>query len=131
MSRMGHPSPAALMRHRDPALLIDAIETCDGWTLGCTSRGAGPWPWPRMLEGAAQTAGLLAGMQPGGPPGSSVIAQYRDVIVHGEVHRGPLRFVAELDRRLLHFWRCRVEVRDEGGRLLLEGRVTLAPGKDS
>jgi hypothetical protein len=131
MSQMRHPSPAALMRHRGPALLIDAIETCDGRTLGCTSRGAGPWPWPRMLEGAAQTAGLLAGMQPDGPASSSVIAQYRDVVVHGEVKRGPLRFVAELDRRLLHFWRCRVEVRDESGRLLLEGRVTLAPGKDS
>jgi len=111
--------------------LIDAIETCDGRTLGCTSRGAGPWPWPRMLEGAAQTAGLLAGMQPGGPASSSVIAQYSDVVVHGEVQRGPLRFVAELDRRLLHFWRCRVAVRDESGRLLLEGRVTLAPGKDT
>lgn len=130
-SRMRHPSPAALMRHRDPALLIDAIETCDGRTLGCTSRGAGPWSWPRMLEGAAQTAGLLAGMQPGGPAASAVIAQYRDVIVHGAVHRGPLRFVATFDRRVLHFWRCRVEVRDEGGRLLLEGRVTLAPGKDA
>jgi len=128
---MSHPSPAALMRHRGPALLIDAIETCDGRTLGCTSRGAGPWPWPRMLEGAAQTAGLLAGMQPGGPASSSVIAQYSDVVVHGEVQRGPLRFVAELDRRLLHFWRCRVAVRDESGRLLLEGRVTLAPGKDT
>jgi len=128
---MSHPSPAALMRHRGPALLIDVIETRDGRTLGCTSRAAGLWPWPRMLEGAAQTAGLLVGMQPGGPGGNSVIAQYRDVIVHCEVQRGPLRFVAELDRRLLHFWRCRVEVRDESGRLLLEGRVTLAPGKDS
>lgn len=128
---MSHPAPAALMRHRGPALLIDEIETCDGRTLGCTSRASGLWPWPRMLEGAAQTAGLLAGMQPGGPGGNSVIAQYRDVVVHGEVQRGPLRFVAELDRRLLHFWRCRVEVRDESGRLLLEGRVTLAPGKDS
>jgi hypothetical protein len=128
---MSHPSPAALMRHRGPALLIDAIERCDERTLGCTSRGAGPWPWPRMLEGAAQTAGLLAGMQPGGPASSCVIAQYSDVVVHGEVQRGPLRFVAELDRRLLHFWRCRVAVRDESGQLLLEGRVTLAPGKDT
>jgi predicted hotdog family 3-hydroxylacyl-ACP dehydratase len=127
----GHPSPAALLRHRGPALLLDAIETCDGRTLGCSSRGAGPWPWPRMLEGAAQAAGLLAGMQPEGPAASAVIAQYRDVIVHGAAAPGPLRFVAALDRRLLHFWRCRVEVRDEGGRLLLEGLVTLAPSAEA
>jgi hypothetical protein len=83
-----------------------------------------------MLEGAAQTAGLLAGMQPGGPGSSSVIAQYRDVLVHGESPSGPLSFIAELDRRVLHFWRCRVAVRDDRGRLLLEGQVTLAPAKD-
>ncbi len=29
--------------------------------------------------------------------------------------------------RVLHFWRCRVEVRDAAGALLLEGTVTLAP----
>lgn len=131
MSQSSHPSPAALMRHHGAALLIEAIDTCDGQTLACTSRGAGPWPWPRMLEGAAQTAGLLAGMQPGGPAAGAVIAQYRDVVMHAEMAPGPLRFVAALDRRVLHFWRCRVEVRDDGERLLLAGLVTLAPGKEA
>jgi len=47
--------------------------------------------------------------------------------VHATTHAGPLRFAAHLERRVLHFWRCRVEVRDAAGALLLEGSVTLAP----
>jgi hypothetical protein len=80
-----------------------------------------------MLEGAAQAAGLLVGLAVPGAPRAPVIAEYRDVVVHAPSHPGPLRFAASLERRLLHFWRCRVAVRDAGGRVLLVGRVTLAP----
>jgi hypothetical protein len=117
-----------LLRHRGPALLVDAVAERGADTLTCTSRGGGPWPWARMLEGAAQTAGLLAGLQPGGPSEHAVIAEYRDVTVRVAQHAGPLRFHARLDRRLLQFWRCRVEARDTDGTLLLAGSVTLAPG---
>ena len=85
------------------------------------------WPWPRLLEGTAQTAGLLAGLQPGGPGSRAVIAEYRDVSMHGGQHRGAVRFAAQLERRLAHFWRCRCEARAPDGRLLLAARVTLAP----
>ncbi|HZR84453.1 MAG TPA: hypothetical protein VFD92_25365 [Candidatus Binatia bacterium] len=119
-------SPGDLMRHRGPALLVDEIERREASSLACTASDRGTWPWPRMLEGAAQTAGLLAGFQPGGPA-NGVVAQYRDVVVHAPVATGALRFVARLDRRLLHFWRCRFEVTSDGGELLLEGLVTLAP----
>ena len=124
--RVSHPAPAAFMRHRGPALLVETIETRDPERLGCISSGSGEWSWPRMLEGAAQTAGLLTGTQPGGPI-SAVVAQYRDVVVRVATHRGRLRFTAHLDRRILHFWRCRVEVTDQQGAILLEARVTLAP----
>jgi hypothetical protein len=80
-----------------------------------------------MLEGAAQCAGLLAGLQPGGPGNTAVIAEYRAVAVHVRSHAGPLAFVAHLERRLLHFWRCRVEVRAADDALLLEGSITVAP----
>jgi hypothetical protein len=120
-------TPAELLRHRGPALLVGAIEAFAGDTIACASRGDGPWRWPLVLEGAAQAAGLLAGLR-GGVSQRAVIAEYRGVVVHAERHEGPVRFVARVERRLLHFWRCRIEARDAAGGLLLEGLVTVAPG---
>lgn len=125
---MTPPSPASLLRHRAPALLVGEILSFSGDTLRCASHGAGPWRWSQILEGAAQSAGLLAGLQPGGLPRSAVVAEYRDVVVHAARHTGPIRFVARLERRLLHFWRCRCEAEALSGRVLLTGTVTLARG---
>lgn len=121
------PAPAALLRHGPEARLVGAIERLDAAGIRCTSRGRGPWRWPRMLEGAAQAAGLLVGIAHAGAPRAPVIAEYRDVVVRAGSHRGSLRFVAALERRVLHCWRCTFEVRAARGRLLLRGRVTLAP----
>jgi predicted hotdog family 3-hydroxylacyl-ACP dehydratase len=119
-------TPAELLRHRGPALLVGTIEAFDGDTIACASSGDGPWRWPLVLEGAAQAAGLLAGLH-GGLSNRAVIAEYRGVVVHAERHDGPISFRARIERRLLHFWRCRIEARAAGGALLLEGRVSLAP----
>ena len=119
-------TPEELLRHRGPALLLATIEVVDADTIACTSRGDGPWQWPLVLEGAAQAAGLLAGLA-GGLSNRAVIAEYRGVVVHAEPSGGSVRFLARIERRLLHFWRCRIEARDGGGALLLEGRVSLAP----
>jgi hypothetical protein len=121
-------SAATLLRHRPPALLLDTIVACDGGQLVCSSRGVGPWRWAEMLEGAAQTAGLLAGLQQSGVDNTAVIAEYRDVMIRVARHAGPLRFTAHLDRRLLQFWRCRCEVRAADDALLLTADVTVAPG---
>ena len=121
------PAPAAVLQHGPEARLVRTIERLDDQGIACASRGRGPWPWFRMLEGAAQTAGLLLGIGRAGAPRTPVIAEYRDVVIHAPSHRGPLRFLAALDRRILHFWRCTFEVRDTRGRVLLTGRVTLAP----
>jgi hypothetical protein len=123
------PAPHAVLRHRGPALLVSAVEDFRGDLLCCASRGSGLWRWPQMLEGAAQSAGLLAGLQPGGVPTTALIAEYRDVVIHAAAHAGPIRFIARLERRLLHFWRCRFEARAADGAVLLEGSVTLAPGR--
>jgi len=123
---MTWPAPAELLRHRGPALLVGAIEAAGRDTLTCASRGAGAWRWPEMLEGAAQAAGLLAGLRPGGLPRTAVIAEYRGVVVHARAHTGPIRFVARGVRRVLHFWRCTVEARAADGTLLLAGEVALA-----
>lgn len=125
---MSLPAPETVLRHRPPALLIADVEEFTGPTLRCTSRDAGPWGWARMLEGAAQTAGLLAGLQDRGVRNTAVIAAYRAVRIHAPEYSGTLHFVARLDRRLLHFWHCRVEARTPDDVLLLEGEVTLAPG---
>jgi hypothetical protein len=120
-------TPAELLRHRGPALLVATIEVVDADTIACTSRGEGPWRWPLVLEGAAQAAGLLVGFA-GGLSDRAVIAEYRGVVVHVERYDGPISFRARIERRLLHFWRCRIEGRAADGALLLEGRVSLAPG---
>jgi hypothetical protein len=114
------------MRHRPPALLLGGVETHASTRLVCRGIDRRDWSWARLLEGAAQAAGLLAGLQPDGPGSHAVIAEYRDVGVHVGLHRGAVRFDARLERRLAHFWRCRCEVRSTRGRILLAARVTLA-----
>jgi len=121
-------SVRALLRHRPPALLLDTILVFDGARLACSARGIGPFRWAELLEGAAQTAGLLAGLQHHGVDNTAVIAEYRDVHIHAARHAGPVRFVANLDRRVLQFWRCRCEVRAADDTLLLTADVTVAPG---
>ncbi len=120
------PAPGVMLRHRPPALLLGTVDALVDRTLACTGIDAGRWPWPRLLEGTAQTAGLLAGLQPGGPGRDAVIAEYRDVSLGVERHRGRVRFEARLERRLAHFWRCRCEALAADGRVLLASRVTLA-----
>jgi hypothetical protein len=121
------PTPAAVLRHGPEARLVRSIARLDGRGIACTSRGRGPWRWPRMLEGAAQAAGLLVGLGHAEAPRAPVIAEYRDVVVRAASHRGPLRFVAAIERRVLHCWRCTFQVQDGRGAVLLTGRVTLAP----
>lgn len=124
---MTFPDPASLLRHRPPAVLVDRVRAFSGDRLVCTSNGAGPWTWPQLLEGGAQTAGLLAGAQKDGLSNRAVIADYRSVRVLAATHTGPVEFTAAIDRRVLQFWRCRIEARDAAGALLLFGLVTLAP----
>jgi hypothetical protein len=121
--------PEQLMRHRPPALLLGARVEASATGLACDGIDAGPWRWARLLEGAAQAAGLFSGLQPGGPGPAAVIAEYRDVSIHALQHDGPVRFHAAPERRILSFWRCRVEARGADGRLLLEGLVAVAPGE--
>jgi predicted hotdog family 3-hydroxylacyl-ACP dehydratase len=124
---MTFPDPASTLRHRPPAVLVRDVAEFSGDRLRCTSQGTGPWRWPQLLEGGAQTAGLLAGAQAGGLNDQAVIADYRAVRVHAPTHHGAVQFTATLDRRVMQFWRCRIEAHAEDGTLLLEGSVTLAP----
>jgi hypothetical protein len=129
MSSAAGLRPEQLMRHRPPALLLGAVAEASPAGLACDGIDDGPWRWARLLEGAAQTAGLLSGLQPGGPGAAAVIAEYRDVTLHSALHLGRVRFHAVLDRRVLGFWRCRVEARGAEGELLLSGLVAVAPGE--
>jgi hypothetical protein len=128
MSSAAGLHPEQLMRHRPPALLLGAIVETSGAGLACDGIDDGPWRWARLLEGAAQTAGLFSGLQ-GGPDAAAVIAEYREVSLHTALHLGPVRFHAVLDRRVFGFWRCRVEARGAEGELLLSGLVAVAPGE--
>ena len=118
-------SPAAVLRHRPPALLLASVVAIDAESIRCRGVEPGPWPWPRMLEAAAQAAGLLVGTRPGGIGNRAVVAEYRDVVIHVATDPGPVDVAAWLDRRVLGYWRCRFAAY-AGDRLLLEGRVTLA-----
>jgi hypothetical protein len=124
---MTFPDPASVLRHRPPAVLVGVVVAFSGDRLVCTSSGTGPWRWPQLLEGGAQTAGLLTGAQPEGLSEHAVIADYRAVRVLAPIHEGAVWFTATIDRRVMQFWRCRIEARATDGALLLEGSVTLAP----
>ena len=124
---MNFPDPATLLRHRPPAVLVGDVVAFTGDQLVCASTGAGPWHWPQLLEGGAQTAGLLAGAQRDGLTDRAVIADYRGVRVLAPAHQGPVRWSATIERRVMQFWRCRIEACTDDGTLLLEGTVTLAP----
>jgi hypothetical protein len=128
MSTSADFRPEQLMRHRPPALLLGRVVESTAGGLTCDGIDDGPWRWARLLEGAAQAAGLFSGLQPGGPGPAAVIAEYRDVTIHAALSSGPVRFHAALDRRILGFWRCRVDARSADGPLLLEGLVAVAPG---
>lgn len=121
----GHDA-GAWLRHVPPALLIGTIVEHDDEHLVCASRDAGPFGWAQLLEGAAQTAGLLAGIA-GGPGAGALVAEYRAVRADVSRHAGAVRFHAALERRVLRFWRCRCAVQAADGRLLLQALVTLAP----
>jgi predicted hotdog family 3-hydroxylacyl-ACP dehydratase len=123
------PTPASLLRHRPPALLLDEIVARDDTALHCRS-AARDWTWPSLLEACAQTAGLLAGMRSEGLDNRALIAEYRDVTVHAATYAGPARFEARFDRRILGFFRYAVTAHGAGDDVLLAGLVTLAPITD-
>jgi len=125
--RMTFPEPATLLRHRPPAVLVREVIELTGDRLVATSNGTGPWTWPALLEGGAQAAGLLVGTQVDGLSNRAVIADYRQVGIGAATHAGAVRFTATIDRRVMQFWRCRIEVHDGAGALLLHATVTLAP----
>ena len=124
---MTFPDPASVLRHRPPAILVRSVREYAGDRLVCAGLDEGPWPWSRLLEGGAQTAGLLTGAQTDGLSDRAVIADYRSVRVLVPAFDGRVQFAATLDRRVLRFWRCRIEARAEDGTLLLSALVTLAP----
>jgi hypothetical protein len=127
VSTLANLRPEQVMRHQPPALLLGTVVESTATGLACDGIDDGPWRWARLLEGAAQAAGLFSGLQPGGPGAAAVIGEYRDVTLHARRHDGRVRFHAALDRRILGFWRCRVDARTTDGRLLLSGLVAVAP----
>ena len=120
----GRFSIAKFTPHRDPIVFVDTVESYQPGAIVCSSRITGPWDWPQMLEGAAQCAGILVGLE---HEHESVVAQYRHMAIHGLVHVGALRFAARRERRFLGFYECHIEVRDLPGAIIISGSLTLAP----
>jgi hypothetical protein len=122
------PHPATWLRHRPPALVVDGIEGWDGAVAEC--RGApGDWSWSRLLEGAAQTAGIACALEDAAWRGGAIVAEYRDVEVLAERHRGEVRFAAQAERVVLAYRRCRTTATAADGTPLLRALVTLLPDR--
>lgn len=124
---MNLPAPGALLRHRPPAVMLERLVAQTDTTL----HAVGPpreWTWPQLLEGCAQTAGLLAGMTSAGVDAQAVIAEYRDLVLpRAEPFTGAPHFEATFDRRVLGFCRYRIRACDADGVEWLRGLVTLSP----
>lgn len=123
---MTFPHPRAWMRHRGPALVLDRIESWDGVVARCGAPD-GDWSWTRLLEGSAQTAGIACALDDAAWRGGAIVAEYRDVEVLVERHRGPVRFDARTERALLAYRRCRANATAHDGTPLLRALVTLLP----
>lgn len=125
---MTFPHPGAWLRHRGPALVIDAIDGWDGGLARC--RGAdGDWSWSRLLEGSAQTAGIACAVDDEAWRGGAIVAEYRDVEVLAERHRGGVLFAARPERAVLAYRRCRTTATAVDGTPLLRAVVTLLPDR--
>ena len=124
---MTWPAPSTLLRHRAPAIMLAEIVEHTPETLRCR----GPeqaWTWPMLLEGCAQTAGLLAGLTAAGLDNHALIAEYRDLTIQQNDYAGAPQFEARFDRRILGFWRYTIRACAADGGALLCGSVTLAAG---
>lgn len=125
---MTFPSPSAWLRHRGPALVIDTIDAWDGTWVECGARDAA-WAWPRLLEGAAQAAGIACALADERWRSGAVVAEFRDVEIRGERHRGPVRFRARSERVVLAYRRCRAVAATPAGTTLISAHVTLLPDR--
>jgi len=121
------PAPADVLRHGPEALLLERLETGADGGLIAVSRHEDSWTWPRMLEAAAQAAGLACGLGGDGLANTAVTAEYRDVRIVVPESAGRVVVRPRLERRILRFRRCLVEVQDEAARTLVRARITLAP----
>lgn len=121
---MTFPHPGDWLRHRDAALVVDGIEAWDGRSVRCRG-AAGSWTWSRLLEGAAQAAGIACALRDPAWRGGIVVAEYRDVVLDAERHEGAVRFTAHVERPLLAYRRCAAAASAPDGRPLLRARVTL------
>lgn len=119
------PDPATRLQHRGAAVLLAALEARDGEVLYARGRSLPAWTWPRVLEAAAQCAGLACGLDDGLESG--VVAEYRDVEICGGPTVGEIRLAASRLRRVLDFRRYRIAAWTATGDLLLTAEVTLAP----
>jgi hypothetical protein len=122
------PPPSAWLRHRGPALVVERITAWDGRVARCTG-AAGDWPWSRLLEGSAQTAGIACAVDDEVWRSGAIVAEYRDVEILAEHHHGSVRFEAMPERAILGYRRCRASATTADGDSLLRAVVTLLPDR--
>lgn len=122
--------PSTTLAHREPALVLDAVSALGQTTLSCTGGAGRRLHWAQILDGCAQTAGLLARALLASPePVAFVVASYESVEL-GEGHDahdgGVIEWRATPVRRVGDFHQVDVRALDEGGRALVVARVALA-----
>jgi len=125
---MTFPHPRAWLRHRPPALVVDAIDGWDGTVARCRG-AAGSWSWSRLLEGGAQTAGIACALDDVGWRDGVIVAEYREVEILAERHQGAVHFAARSERTVLGYRRCRMTASAGDATPLLRAVVTLLPDR--
>jgi len=121
-----YPAPDAWLRHRGPALVVASIDSWDGSSIRCGATET-RWTWQRLLEGAAQAAGLACALLDPRWRDGAIVAEYRDVEILADTHAGRVDFTATPERTLLAYRRCRAAATTAAGTPLLRARVTLLP----
>jgi hypothetical protein len=129
-------APRDTLSHREPALVLDTIEELGPDTLRCRGGAGRRLHWAQILDGCAQTAGLLARARLASrEPVAFVVATYEHVTLGEgacegaavEAHDGAsLEWIARFVRRIGDFHQIDVTATDAAGRTLLGTRVALA-----
>ncbi|MFM7202728.1 MAG: hypothetical protein ACKO6N_18225 [Myxococcota bacterium] len=95
-------------------------------TLRTETEAQPRWCWPAMLEVAAQTGGLLAGLSSQHIGRAGVVATYDRVDVFRAEAQGHLTCVAKTMRRFASFSQVQFQVLAGAQAVCLEGICTLA-----
>lgn len=115
---------SAGLRHQPPALVIGPAPQIDAEGGRCDTL-PGEWSWARLVDGAAQLAGLVASSRLGRPVRDGRVVELRDLEVERR-QAASATIDVRFEARVVDFFRFGFAVRGAADEPICHGRLTLA-----